>query len=136
MKLTAKQKRLIVLGVDLLLIMAFVALFFITPHLIGAFPECFLRQIGFPCLGCGGTRCINAFVHFRFIESFMLHPFAFISILLAIYLMIVTHLAWVFGIKKAQKFFDTLMHPAYSFSYLGLFITFAVLRFTGILPTP
>lgn len=136
MKLTLKQKRLIVLGVDLLLILFFIALILVTPHLMGVLPECFLRYVGLPCLGCGGTRCVNAFVHFNFVESFWLHPFAFISILLAIYLMIVTHLAWVFGIKKVQKYFDTLMHPAYSFSYLGLFIVFAILRITRILPTP
>ena len=136
MKLTLKHKRLIVLGVDLLLILFFVALIFVTPHLMGVLPECLLRQFGLPCLGCGGTRCVNAFVHFDFIDSFMFHPFAFISILLAIYLMVVTHLAWVFGIKRVQKYFETLIHPAYAFSYLGLFVLFAILRLTRILPTP
>ena len=136
MKLSLKHKRLIVLGVDLLLILFFVALLLITPHLMGVLPDCLLRQIGLPCLGCGGTRCVNAFLHFNFVESFMLHPFAFISILLAIYLMVVTHLAWVVGIKKVQKYFETLIHPAYPFTYLGLFIIFALLRFTRILPTP
>lgn len=136
MKLTLKQKRLIVLGVDLLLIICFLVLFFLAPKLMAILPDCIMRELGYPCLGCGGTRCLYAFVHLDFINSFLFHPFAFICILLAIYLMIVTHLAWVFGIKKAQKFFDTLLHPAYPFSFLGLFIIFAVLRFTRILPTP
>lgn len=136
MKLTFKHKRLIVLGVDLGLIICFLILYFLTPALMDFLPDCILRTLGLPCLGCGGTRCLNAFVHLEFFDSFMLHPFAFISILLAIYLMVVTHLAWVFGIKKVQKYFDTLMHPAYSFSYLGLFIVFAILRVTRILPTP
>lgn len=136
MKLTLKQKRLIVLGVDLLLIICFLVLFFLAPKLMAILPDCIMRELGYPCLGCGGTRCLYAFVHLDFINSFLFHPFAFICILLAIYLMIVTHLAWVFGIKKAQKFFDTLLHPAYPFSFLGLFIIFAVLRITRILPIP
>ncbi len=136
MKLTLKHKRLIVLGVDLLLIICFLVLFFLAPKLMAILPDCIMRELGYPCLGCGGTRCLYAFVHLDFINSFLFHPFAFICILLAIYLMIVTHLAWVFGIKKAQKFFDTLLHPAYPFSFLGLFIIFAVLRITRILPIP
>ncbi len=136
MKLQLKHKRLIVLGVDLLLIIAILFLLFFLQDIIDFFPECMLREMGFPCLGCGGTRCIKAFIHFDFIESFMLHPFAFICIILAIYIMVLSHLAWVFGIKKAQKFFDTLIHPAYSFSFLGLFILFAILRVTRLLPTP
>ena len=136
MKLTLNQKRLIVLGVYLLITIFLFILILFTPRLMDLLPECLLRQLGLPCLGCGGTRCINAFIHLNFIESFLLHPFAFISIILAIYLMIVTHLAWVFGVKKAQKYFDTLIHPAYPFTYLGLFILFAILRITRILPTP
>ncbi len=136
MKLQLKHKRLIVLGVDLLLVLGFTVLYFFLPDMMDLLPDCTLRALGFPCLGCGGTRCIKEFIHFNFIESFWLHPFAFISILLAIYLMIVTHLAWVFGIKRVQKYFDTLIHPAYPFSYLGLFIVFAILRITRLLPTP
>ena len=136
MKLQLKHKRLIVLGVDLLLIIAVLFLIFFLPDVMELLPECILRQLGLPCLGCGGTRCIKAFIHFNFIESFMLHPFAFICILLLIYLLVLTHLAWVLGIKKAQRWFENLLHPAYSFSFLGLFVVFAILRITGLLPTP
>ncbi len=136
MKLTLKHKRLIVLGVDLALILCFLILYFLAPTLMNILPDCILREFGLPCLGCGGTRCVSAFVHLDFVDSFMLHPFAFISIILAIIFLVICHLAWVFGIKKMQKVYDTLMHPAFSFSYLGLFIVFAILRIIGILPTP
>ena len=136
MKFTPKHKRLIVLGVDLLLIICFIIMFFFAPELMAILPDCILSQFGLPCLGCGGTRCIYAFVHFDFINSFMLHPFAFVSILLAIFLLVVVHLAWVLGIKKVQVFYDKLMHPAVSFSYLGFFIVFCILRIVGVFPTP
>ena len=136
MKLKLKHKRLIVLGVDLLLILCCAVMFFAAPKLMEILPDCAMRAMGLPCLGCGGTRCVYAFVHFDFLDSFLLHPFAFVSLVLAIYLMIVSHLAWVFNVKKAQRIFDNLTHPAYPFSYLGFFIVFAILRFTRILPTP
>ncbi len=136
MKLTLKHKRLIVLGVDLLLIICCVAMYFALPFLMDILPECTLREVGLPCLGCGGTRSIKAFLHFDFINSFLFNPFAFICIVLAIYLMVVTHLAWVFNVKKAQKIFDNLLHPAYPFTFLGIFVVFAILRITRILPTP
>ena len=136
MKLQLKHKRLIVLGVDLLLMLCFLLLFFFLPTMMDFLPDCILRELGFPCLGCGGTRCVKAFIHFDFIESFWLHPFVFLSIILAIFFMVLCHLAWVFGIKKMQKLYDTLMNPVFSFSYLGIFIIFAILRITTILPTP
>ncbi len=136
MKLTLKHKRLIVLGVDLALILCFLILYFLAPTLMDILPDCILRKLGFPCLGCGGTRCITAFVHLDFVDSFMLHPFAFISIVLAIAFLIICHLAWVFDIKKCQKLYNTLMHPAFSFSYLGIFIVFSILRILCVLPTP
>lgn len=136
MKLTLKHKRLIVLGVDLGLIICFLILYFLTPTIMDFLPDCILRTLGLPCLGCGGTRCLNAFVHLEFLDSFMFHPFAFISIILAIAFLILCHLAWVFGIKKFQKIYDILMHPAFSFSYLGIFIVFCILRIIGVFPSP
>ena len=136
MKLQLKHKRLIVLGVDLLLVLSFIILYFFLSDMMDVLPDCTLRALGFPCLGCGGTRCVKEFIHFNFIESFMLHPFIFISIILAIFFLVLCHLAWVFGVKKMQKLYYVLTNPAFSFTYLGVFIVFAILRITGILPSP
>lgn len=136
MKLKLKHTRLIVLGVDLALILCFLILYFWAPTLMDILPDCVLREMGLPCLGCGGTRCVTSFIHFDFVDSFLLHPFVFLSIVLAIAFLVICHLAWVFGIKKFQKIYSVLMNPAFSFTYLGLFILFSVFRITGILPTP
>ncbi len=136
MKFTPKNNRLIVLGVDLLLIVCFIIMFFFAPTLMAILPDCIFATFNLPCLGCGGTRSLYAFVHFDFVNSFMFHPFAFVCIVLAIFTLIVAHLAWVFGIKKFQALFVYLKKPVFPYTFLGLFIVFAVLRLSGIFPAP
>ena len=136
MKYTSQKKRNIVLIIDILFILTFVILYFFLPTIMDFAPKCLFAKYNLPCLGCGGTRCVKAFIHLDFIDALNFHPFVFLCIVLAALLLIVINLAWVFKIKKAQKIFEELSNPRYVFIFFGLFIIFAILRFTGILPAP
>ena len=50
-------------------------------------PDCLIKRItGFPCPSCGLTRSVYALIHFRFLNSFMLHP---LPVLASIFLLAV-----------------------------------------------
>lgn len=136
MKYTPQKKRNIVIIIDALFITIFIILFFFLPQIMDSSPDCLFARYNLPCLGCGGTRCVKAFIHFDFINAFMLHPFIFLCLTLSSALMVDINLAWVFKSKKAQKIFKELSNPRYVFIFFALFIIFAILRFTRIIPTP
>lgn len=136
MKYTPEKKKNIVLIIDFLFILSFVGLYFFLPALMTNSPGCILAKFNLPCLGCGGTRCINAVLHFEFIDAFFYNPFVFLCVALAIFLIVIINLAWVFKVKRAQKIFEELSNPRYVIIFLFVFIIFSVLRITGICPTP
>ncbi len=136
MKYTPQKKRNIVLIIDLLFILTFIVLFFFLPSIMDFAPECLFAKYNLPCLGCGGTRCVKAFIHLDFINAFTYHPFVFICLVLAALLMVIINLAWVFKVKKAQKIYEELSNPRYVFIFFGFFLVFAVLRITGVFPAP
>src|SRR5690606_38289859 len=44
-------------------------------------PECsFRKAFGIPCLGCGGTRAVRAFVDGRLVDAVRFHPAAIAAI--------------------------------------------------------
>ena len=136
MKYSPRKKRNIVILIDVLFILAFIVLFFFLAQMMEASPGCLFAKYNLPCLGCGGTRCVKAFIHLDFLNAFTYHPFIFICLILASALMIDINLAWVLKLKKAQRVFEELSNPRYVFIFFGLFIVFAVLRFTRVPPTP
>ncbi len=136
MKYTPQKKRNIVLIIDLLFILTFIVLFFFLPSIMDFAPECLFAKYNLPCLGCGGTRCVKAFIHLDFINAFTYHPFIFLCLILASLLMVTINLAWVFKIKKAQKIYEELSNPRYVFIFFGFFLVFAVLRISGVFPAP
>lgn len=136
MKYTPQKKKIIVLTIDFLFILAFIGLYIFLPTMMSSFPGCLFAMLNLPCLGCGGTRCINALLHLEFADAFLFNPFVFICAVLAVFLLITINLAWVFKIKKAQQIFKELGNPRYVIIFFCLFIIFAVLRITGVCPAP
>lgn len=136
MKYTPQKKKFIVLIIDIIFVLTFIALYNFLPTMMESFPGCILAKLNLPCLGCGGTRCIKAVLHLEFLDAFLYNPFIFICVVLAVFLLIIINLAWVFKIKKAQRIFEDLSNPRYVIIFLILFIIFAILRITGICPVP
>ena len=48
-----------------------------------------------PCLGCGGTRCVRALVHFEFWNAFKFHPAFFLAFVLAILWSMYSAIFWL-----------------------------------------
>ncbi|MEY4086615.1 MAG: hypothetical protein RLZZ405_803 [Verrucomicrobiota bacterium] len=47
-------------------------------------PDClFMKWTGFPCLGCGGTRCARNLASFDLAQAFLFHPLLWTLVLLA-----------------------------------------------------
>ena len=136
MKYSPSKKKTIVLITDFLFLLTFVVLYSFLPQIMETSSGCLLKKLNLPCLGCGGTRCIEAVLHFKFADAFFYNPFVFICVVLAVFLLIIINLAWVFKIKKAQQVFDNLSNPRYVIIFFIIFIIFAILRIIGICPTP
>lgn len=98
-----KNKRFLVLGFDLLLIILLFAAKSITHFLINDSFVCFFRKFGILCPACGSTRAVYNFVLGNFTASFTSNPFIFLLIIYLAAITVILNLEFVFKLKFAEK---------------------------------
>jgi len=82
-------------------IMAVVAAAMVN-HFLAELPNCpFKIMTGYPCLTCGGTRCLAELAHFSVWESFLYNPLVFLTVLGLLFFSttVLVGLIFKFGIK-------------------------------------
>lgn len=136
MKLTKKNKRIIILFTDLILLVGTVVAIQIIPKLVGGPLTCISAKLNLPCPGCGGTRCLYNFFTGNFIESFNFNPFIFLCIVAAIVTLALFNFSWLFNLKFADKALQNASNPVFAYGFLIVFILFVALRAFHILPMP
>lgn len=98
------------------------------------FPPCKLYQsTGYYCMGCGGTRALQAFLQGRFVQSFYYHP---IVDLTAVFLMVFIP-SQTLSILTKNKIRGFMIKPVHFYILTGVVVLQwvvknAVFYFTGI----
>ena len=136
MKLNKKNKRIIILSTDFVLLVGTIVVMQIIPKLVGGPVTCISARLNLPCPGCGGTRCLYNFLTGNFIESFKFNPFIFSCIVSAIVIVALFNLSWLFNLKFADKALKNASKPVFAYGFLIAFILFIALRAFHVLPMP
>ena len=127
MKNTVKQKRNLTLIFDLVIVICTFFVKNIAQMMIKYIPDCFVvRQFGFLCPSCGGTRCVLNFFQGNFSTAFNYNPFIFILIIYLIIALLMLNLGFVFELefeKKIYRFmtdYKTVIVIAVLFAFFGV----------------
>lgn len=114
-----KAKKLMILSVIPIGILGIIAFLIFMQLEFLHFPCAFNHVTGYYCPGCGGTRAVNALVHFRLLESLYYHPFVLYSVVVFLLLWGSRFLHTVCGLKKIPE-----LEIRISYFYISLVIIF------------
>ena len=89
---------------------------------------CLWTYFGAKCATCGGTHCIQSFLHGRFQEAFQWNPLVFCWILIGIIMLILLN-AWIlFRRQWAGKIFRAMWSMPGFYTLVASYLLFAFLR--------
>ena len=89
---------------------------------------CAVRNSGYLCPACGGTRCVYYFMRLDFVSSFLANPYLFISAIAAAVLLFVYNVYILSKGKYLSKTYKVLFNPYYLIIWTVGFTVFGVLR--------
>ncbi len=122
--MSKKRKMFIIeLGILLLVLIIFIIA---KTKIYTIFPLCIIKRFfGIDCPSCGATRCVTNFVTGNWVESFMYHPFFFVTI---IYL-IVVNIVYIINAFRKKEILKWI-YPKFKFWIVWtiLLIIFAIVR--------
>ena len=125
------KERKYIITVVLLDALAVIGLFALKPLaklMIDLFPECFfVRNFGFECPSCGGTRCVFQFFGGNFAEAFSLNQLFFIAIIYVIILFAFLNLS-LFGLRFARRAVSIMASWQAAVGFAVCYLVFGVIR--------
>lgn len=123
-----KYAKLLVIGMDLLVLPGIFFCRWLAAFMIGNGKPCSWTLVGAQCGTCGGTRCVSNLLQGNFAEAFALNPFVFAGAVYLAVTAVLLNLYALFGVKWAQK----LLLKMYSLRALivasVLFVLFVLVR--------
>lgn len=117
-----------VIAMDLLFVPAFFLCRLLTQQMLELEAPCQWTLWGLQCATCGGTHCVQSFVHFDFAEAFSQNQLVFLFIILALVALVLLNLAFLFRIHWAQKAVRYLFSIPTVFILLGTSAIFILVR--------
>lgn len=120
--------RILVLIADAVTIGGALSVTHIARFISGNSSPCIYKYFGIQCPSCGATRCVYNFFKGNFAEAFQFNQLFFILIILALILLVLLNLRFVFGLKFAEKPLRLAIHPATAVVFVVAFLVFGILR--------
>ncbi len=114
----------LLLDAGILLAVCFAPL--LATGMIAWLPDCYVRQLGFLCPACGGTRCVEAFFGGDFSTAFRFNPAVFLLIIYGIVLLLLLNLQLL--CKQLRPLTRGMVHPNAVIAAAILFVLFGIFR--------
>ena len=125
------KERKYIIAVIVLDALALIGLFVLKPLaklMIDVFPDCFfVRNFGFECPSCGGTRCVFQFFGGNFYESFSLNPLFFLAIIYIIILFVFLNLS-LFKLNFFRRAVKIMASWQAAIGFAVCYLVFGIIR--------
>lgn len=120
-----------IIAVIVLDALALIGMFVLKPLaklMIDAFPDCFfVRNFGFECPSCGGTRCVFQFFGGNFSDAFSLNPLYFLCIIYVILLFVFLNLS-LFRLNFARRAVKIMASWQAAIGFAVCYLVFGIIR--------